>query len=107
MVQHQYKRGVLPDARSAADRATAQLGLGEKEPNEVTLLAAHPGLTGFEPQSGTGVASGCCLTSIAAIDLLASPGKWCAATKAQSHGLKLRDGTDMPDNALSPLSGLN
>ncbi|SHS49483.1 Uncharacterised protein [Mycobacteroides abscessus subsp. abscessus] len=75
MVQNENERGALPTARAATNRATVRLSLGKEKPNEVALLAAHASLTGLQPQSDTGVASGCCLTSIAAKYLLASPGK--------------------------------
>lgn len=58
MVQDEDEWRVLPDARSTTDRAAARLSICEKEPDEVALLAAHPGIAGLEPQPGTRIATG-------------------------------------------------
>jgi hypothetical protein len=72
VVQHQRQVRAEPRVRSAADRATTALGVGEKLPDVVGSAAVDRGLTRVEPTPSAGVAANRGLTSVAAVDLLSA-----------------------------------
>lgn len=101
VVQDKCERQSLPRAGRAADRAAVRLSGGKVLPNVVALVAIDARCAGFQPLLCTCIAPGQRLTCITAVDLLTALREWRTAAETNSHGWKLRAGTDkrMPRGA--------